>query len=75
MSDLSRPMHQTLGYGDKCQSAAEDHASDVLLFQISNNDCLGWQGRYSEMLLQFWIKPHDLAAKRFDRVEMIAECD
>lgn len=75
MRDLSRPMHQTLGYGEQCQSAAEDHVNDVLLFKIANNDCLGWQGRYSEMLLQFWIKPQDLAAKRFDRVEMTAECD
>lgn len=72
---LSRPMHQTLGYGERCQSAAEDHAGDVLLLQLSPRDCLGWQGRYSSMLLQFWIKPKDLAAKRFDRVEMTSECD
>jgi Domain of unknown function (DUF1963) len=72
---VSRPMHQTLGYGQQRQSAAEDHVNDVLLLQIVPGDCLGWQGRYSSMLLQFWIKPKDLAAKRFDRVEMTSECD
>lgn len=74
MRDISRPMHQTLGYGEQCQSAAQDRVNDVLLFQVSG-DGLGWQGRFDAMLLQFWIKPQDLAAKRFDRVEMTAECD
>jgi hypothetical protein len=71
--DLGAPMHQTLGFGELCQSAAEDHVDDILLLQLGGGH-LGWQGRFYEMLLQFWISSEDLAERRFDRVVMTEEC-
>lgn len=71
--DIPKGMHQTLGFGELCQSAADDHLDDTLLMQLGGGH-LGWQGRYNEMLLQFWISSKDLAERRFDRVVMTEEC-
>ena len=40
----------------------------ILLFEMSSNE--GLAHYFGEGVLQFWIRPDDLAARRFDRVEL-----
>ncbi len=47
---------------------AHDH---LLLLEISSNDGIGHH--LGDGVLQYWIKPDDLAARRFDRVEVTAD--
>ncbi|MDF1505620.1 DUF1963 domain-containing protein, partial [Roseisolibacter sp. H3M3-2] len=49
----------------------EERARDqLLLLEISNDEGLGHQ--LGEGVVQLWIRPADLAARRFDRVELSA---
>jgi hypothetical protein len=58
--------HQMLGRGRVIQTAADEMARDhVLLLQLSPDEVLGWDlGDNGAM--QYWIRPADLAAQRFE---------
>src|SRR5262249_48650590 len=58
--------HQMLGKGDLVQAAADEMGQDhILLLQLSPDDPLGW--RFGDSgVLQYWIHPADLAARRFE---------
>ncbi len=60
---------QMFGLGFEIQSAVSDHADHVLLLQIGDSFGLPLDIG-PDMIVQLWIKPDDLAAGRFDRVEM-----
>lgn len=60
---------QMFGLGFEIQSAVSEHAEDVLLLQIGDSFGLPLQIG-PDMILQLWITPEDLAAGRFDQVEM-----
>jgi uncharacterized protein YwqG len=40
----------------------------LLLFELSSDE--GLAHYFGEGVYQFWIRPNDLAARRFDRVEL-----
>ncbi len=65
--------HRVLGAPENVQSAMEDNAGKILLFQQSYDDRLMNEAK-GECNLQYWISPEDLKAKRFDRVNITAEC-
>jgi hypothetical protein len=43
----------------------------LLLLEVADDPSIGHH--LAEGVLQFWIRPEDLAALRFDRVELTAE--
>lgn len=54
------------------QELAEERSEEwLLLLQLSGND--GLAHYFGEGVYQFWIRPDDLAQRRFDRVELTAE--
>jgi uncharacterized protein YwqG len=60
--------HQMLGKGDLVQTAADEMGQEqgyILLLQLSPDDPLGWSFGDSGVL-QYWIHPADLAARRFE---------
>lgn len=64
--------HQMFGLAGCKQTALEDHLDDHLLLQIAYDTMPEF--RFGDMgLWQFWISPADLAAGRFDRVELTFE--
>jgi Domain of unknown function (DUF1963) len=64
--------HQMLGAATAVQNAAEQHEDDVLLLQLDSD--LGANWLWGDVgTLQFWIRPEDLASRRFDRVVMTME--
>lgn len=60
--------HQMLGVGRSVQTAADEMGGEegyILLLQLSPDDPLGWSfGDHG--VLQYWIHPADLAARRFE---------
>jgi uncharacterized protein YwqG len=65
--------HQMLGRGDVVQTAAEEMGHDyILLMQFSPDDALGWSFGDSGVL-QYWIHPADLAARRFENAILTIE--
>ena len=51
------------------QGTIEDRVREFILFlELSSNE--GLAHYFAEGVFQFWIRPEDLAAKRFDRVEL-----
>jgi uncharacterized protein YwqG len=67
---LECPRHQMLGVGKNLQGTAEEHYADglVLLLQIDSDKAVDSEFVFCDMgAAQFWIKPDDLAAGRFDR--------
>jgi uncharacterized protein YwqG len=68
-------VNQMLGYGEPVQSTPVDRVDDVLLLQIKAYQYLNWwPGAAPDGVIQFWISPDDLAAKRFDRVGVNFDC-
>jgi len=58
--------HQLLGLPREVQNAAEDFADHVLLAQFDYDDAMFWH--WGDVgVIQFWIRPEDLAARRFER--------
>ena len=66
--------HQLLGYPWYIQD--EDMApGQMLLLQLDSNEESGGSWMWGDCgRLFFWIKPEDLAARRFDSVKLILEC-
>ena len=67
--ELSCPRHQMLGMGKNIQGTAETARTqgDVLLLQVDSDLYLHEHFIFCDMgAAQFWIKPSDLAASRFD---------
>lgn len=60
--------HQMFGMGFEIQSTVTEHHDDILLFQVGNPYGLPLETG-PDMVVQLWIKPEDLAAGRFDRVQ------
>lgn len=68
--ELRCPRHQMLGVGKNIQGTAEEARArgDVLLLQIDSDLYVHRHFLFCDMgAAQFWIKPGDLAASRFDR--------
>ena len=68
--ELNCPMHQMLGFGTNLQGTAEvAHADgDILLLQIDTDLAVHEHFMFCDMgIAQFWIRPDDLAAKRFEK--------
>lgn len=65
--------HQMFGRGRMIQVAADDMAEEhILLLQLSPDNAMGWQmGDYGA--LQYWIRPADLAAQRFENTVLTIE--
>ena len=64
-----RMTHQMFGLGAMVQTAVEEHANDHLLLQIQSDPMMGWI--WGDVgVLQFWISTDDLAAGRWDCVEL-----
>jgi hypothetical protein len=65
--------HQMFGRGRVIQVAADDMAREhLLLLQLSPDDAMGWNmGDYGA--LQYWIRPGDLAAQRFENTVLTFE--
>jgi uncharacterized protein YwqG len=56
-----------LGRGRVIQTAADEMAREhVLLLQLSPDEALGWD-LGDNGALQYWIRPADLAARRFEQ--------
>jgi uncharacterized protein YwqG len=54
------------------QTEADERVDEwLLLLQLGSAPQLGHH--FGEGVYQFWIRPEDLAARRFDRVELHAE--
>jgi uncharacterized protein YwqG/Lon protease-like protein len=63
------PLHQMLGIGKDIQGAARQAHSDglILLLQIDTDMAVDKEFKFCDMgVAQFWIKPADLAAGRFN---------
>jgi uncharacterized protein YwqG len=65
--------HQMLGRGRGIQEAGDEMAhTHILLLQVGPDDAMGWatgdNGAY-----KYWIRPGDLAARRFDKVIVTSE--
>jgi uncharacterized protein YwqG len=73
-SDGDHAQHQMLGRGRLIQTAADEMAQEhILLLQLSPDQALGWDmGDYGA--LQYWIRPADLAALRFENTILTFEC-
>lgn len=66
--------HQMLGRGDCIQTAADDMGEDyILLLQLGPDEPLRWRMGDSGVL-QYWIRPADLAARRFENTVATFEC-
>ncbi len=66
--------HQMLGIGDCIQTAAEEMSEDyILLLQLGADNPLGWR-MGDNGVLQYWIRPADLAARRFENTVATSEC-
>lgn len=69
----SNSQMQVFGLGGCKQSALYDHLCDHLLLQLAYEDLT--EMRFGDMgLYQYWIAPEDLAAQRFDKVQLTFEC-
>lgn len=65
--------HQMFGPGVNIQDAAEAYSDHHLLLQLMYDDMVAW--RFGDMgVAQFWIRPEDLAARRWDKVVLTYEC-
>jgi phage terminase Nu1 subunit (DNA packaging protein) len=65
--------HQMFGLGGCRQTNRYDHMCDHLLLQIVYDDLPEF--RFGDMgLYQFWISPENLAAGRWDKVQLTFEC-
>lgn len=65
--------HQMFGLGGCRQTNRYDHMCDHLLLQIVYDDLPEF--RFGDMgLYQFWISPENLAAGRWDQVQLTFEC-
>ncbi|HET6156735.1 MAG TPA: DUF1963 domain-containing protein [Dongiaceae bacterium] len=72
-SDGSYLQHQMMGRGRTVQVAADEMAERyVLLLQLGPDDALGWQ-MGDNGVMQYWITPADLAARRFDHTVLTFE--
>lgn len=75
-SDYRLPIgspHQMFGLGTDIQGGIWERAGAVLLLQLVHDDMQDW--RFGDNgAFQFWISPDDLAAGRWDRVELTFEC-
>lgn len=71
----SFPKHQMFGYGLSVQNAVGEHWDDILLLQIACEDDLAWAKHCGYGVLQFWISPEALAARRFSEVTVTFETD
>lgn len=74
--DYRLPAHglpQMFGLATCIQNALYSHLDDVLLLQLPYDDLMEWRfgdnGAY-----QFWIRPEDLAERRWDAVKLTFEC-
>lgn len=68
-------LHQMLGYGEAVQSTPIDRADQVLLLQVKSDLYLEWWPDAEPFgVIQFWIDPEDLAARRFDKVSVTFDC-
>ena len=66
------PPNRMLGPPVDVQGHQWDRArTHLLLLELSSNDGLGHH--FGEGVYQFWITPADLAARRFDRVQLTAD--
>jgi uncharacterized protein YwqG len=68
--ELHCPRHQMLGIGKNIQGTAEEARADgtSLLFQIDSDFSVHEHFMFCDMgAAQFWIKPADLAKKRFEK--------
>lgn len=68
--DLRFPRHQMLGIGKDIQGTAEGAHADgaILLLQLDTDWSVHDHFQFCDMgVAQFWIRPADLAACRFDR--------
>ncbi len=63
------------GYGLSVQNAVGEHWDDILLLQIGCEDDLAWAKHCGYGVLQFWISPEALAARRFSEVTGTFETD
>jgi hypothetical protein len=64
------PMHQMLGVGKDVQGTAEEALTkgDILLLQIDSDRYVHDRFMFCDMgVAQYWIRPDDLAASRFDK--------
>ncbi|WP_171697411.1 DUF1963 domain-containing protein [Methylomonas sp. ZR1] len=64
--------HRCLGYGYCVQHAAYQHRDKVLLLEVQSDPALFTN--FGDGALQFWIRPEDLAARRFDQAFVTSEC-
>lgn len=65
--------HQLLGHPSDVQGApARMEPDHTLLMQFDSDDATFWMWGDAGVL-QFWIRPEDLSARRFDRVVLTAE--
>ena len=65
--------HQMFGPGVNIQDAADAYGDHHLLLQLMYDDMVAW--RFGDMgAAQFWIRPEDLAARRWDKVVLTYEC-
>jgi hypothetical protein len=66
-------VNQTMLAPPTCvQAEADERVGEwLLLLEVSNDPAIAHH--LAEGVLQFWIRPDDLAARRFDRVELTAE--
>lgn len=62
--------HQMFGpSGGHRRAAHESHRGEILLLQLAHDDMMDWN--WGDMgLYQFWIRPEDLARRRWDRVAL-----
>jgi hypothetical protein len=67
-----RGHHQMFGCPDSIQSAADDNAHALLLLQLQCDDLAGFHWGDAGVL-QYWIRPADLKAGRWDRAYMTFE--
>ena len=68
--ELHCPMHQMLGIGMDIQGTAEEArvSGTILLLQIDSDQPLHEHFMFCDLgAAQFWIKPADLAERRFDK--------
>lgn len=66
--------HHMLGRGDCIQTAADEMGEDyILLLQLGADWPLGWR-MGDNGVLQYWIRPADLAARRFENTVATFEC-
>lgn len=60
--------HQIFGIGIDVQGQVYERSDEILLFQADTDDMMSWM--WGDVgVLQFWIKPEDLATENWDAVE------